>query len=105
MELITRGAVITEPGNSEENKTGSWRVFKPVINYEKCIRCMICWQFCPEPSILKIEEKQKKNETPAPKEALKKLPVPVIDYDYCKGCGICFNECPVKAIDFVMEER
>ena len=105
MELITRGGVITEPGNSMENKTGSWRVFKPVINYEKCIRCMICWQFCPEPAIFKVKDEEEKKKYDAPKDAIKRLPAPVIDYDYCKGCGICYNECPVKAIDFVMEER
>ncbi len=105
MDVITRGAVITEPGNSVENKTGTWRVFKPVINYDKCIRCLICWQFCPEPSILRYDDEETKQKTPAPKEALKKLPVVVIDYDYCKGCGICYNECPVKAIDFVKEEK
>ena len=62
---------------------------------------MICWDFCPEPSIYKEDGLEK----PAPNEALKKLPVPVIDYDYCKGCGICVNECPVKAIEFVKEVK
>ena len=98
---ITRGAVVEEAGNSIENKTGTWRTFKPVIDYNKCIRCMVCWDFCPEPSIYKEDGSEK----PAPNEALKKLPVPVIDYDYCKGCGICVNECPVKAIEFVKEVK
>ena len=101
MKKITRGAVVEEAGNSVINKTGSWRTFKPIINYEKCIRCMICWIYCPEPSIYKEEGK----DYEAPKEPIKKLPVPIIDYDYCKGCGICVNECPVNAIDFVKEVK
>ena len=98
---ISKAAMIEEAGNSIKNKTGTWRTFKPVIRYEKCIRCMICWQYCPEPAIFKEDGSSKE----APKEPIKKLPIPVIDYDYCKGCGICVNECPVKAIDFIKEVK
>ncbi len=77
------------------NKTGTWRNLKPVINYDKCIYCMICWKYCPEPAItlepIVIDGKEKPN--------------PVINYDYCKGCGICWNECPVDAIDIEEEEK
>ena len=83
MKLLP-GAAISEPGNTISNETGSWRSVKPVINYEKCISCMRCWLYCPEPAV--------SNERP-----------PKIDYRYCKGCGICANECPKKAIDMVPE--
>lgn len=73
-------------GTSEKYKTGNWRVEKPVIDYEKCIRCLICWLYCPEPAILRTGDEVK------------------IDYDYCKGCGICAEECPKKAITMVPEE-
>jgi 2-oxoacid:acceptor oxidoreductase delta subunit (pyruvate/2-ketoisovalerate family) len=66
-------------GSMLSNKTFSWRSIRPVIDPEKCTRCMICWKFCPEPAI-------------APSDP------PVIDYDYCKGCGICIEECPSDAI-------
>ena len=49
---ISRGATIIEPGSTALEETGSWRTFRPVIRYEKCIRCMICWNFCPEPANL-----------------------------------------------------
>ncbi len=29
--------------SSRVNHTDSWRIQKPVIDYSKCIRCMICW--------------------------------------------------------------
>ena len=81
------GAVIKEPGNATQNKTGSWRAFKPIIDQKKCIKCGICWMYYPEGC---IKRKNGKFE---------------IDYDYCKGCGICANECPVKAIIMVQEEK
>jgi 2-oxoisovalerate ferredoxin oxidoreductase delta subunit len=74
-------------GMMTHNKTGSWRNVKPVINYEKCINCFICWKFCPEPAIKIIDER------------------PVINYDYCKGCLMCAEECPTNAIDTEMEGK
>ncbi|OMH41312.1 4Fe-4S dicluster-binding protein [Desulfurobacterium indicum] len=71
------GALITEPGNSAEYKTGEWRAWRPVFNRENCIDCMICWVFCPDSSIIVKDKK-----------------VVGIDYDHCKGCGICAHECP-----------
>ncbi|MCD6434595.1 MAG: 4Fe-4S binding protein [Candidatus Diapherotrites archaeon] len=84
---ITKGAVIKEPGSTVKYKTGSWRTFRPVIDYEKCIRCGLCWSQCPD---MAIEKKGNKF---------------VINYDYCKGCGICAENCPVKAIKMVREEK
>lgn len=70
---------------AEISKTGQWRTFRPVLNAEKCINCLICWKYCPEPCIELGEDH------------------PVIDYDYCKGCGICASECPREAIEMVLE--
>lgn len=81
---ITTGAIIREPGSTIKNKTFGWRAFKPVIDYNKCTKCMLCWLYCPDNA---IDEKIK------------------VDYDYCKGCGICAKECPVKAINMVEEEK
>ena len=66
-------------------KTGSWRVFKPIVNRELCKKCMICVEFCPDGAIYEVEDSVE------------------IDYDYCKGCGICANECPYKAVKMVEE--
>ncbi|MEM3341737.1 MAG: 4Fe-4S binding protein, partial [Thermoplasmata archaeon] len=35
----------------EVSKTGAWRAQRPKFIKEKCIKCYICWKFCPEPSI------------------------------------------------------
>ena len=86
---VNEAAVIRRPGSSMENKTGSWRTFKPVVS-EKCTSCGICGWYCPEMAIKVVEKGGKR--------------VTVIDYDYCKGCLICVNECPTKAMLAEKEE-
>ena len=77
-----KGVPVMESSGSSarDSRTGSWRVFKPVIDSEKCTGCGICWLFCPDSAIKKGDGKL------------------FIDYSVCKGCLICVNECPVKAI-------
>ena len=84
-------AVISSPainttGNTPLRKTGNWRVFKPVWNYDICTKCMTCVARCPDGCIAVNEDG-----------------FPYTDYDNCKGCMICAEECPVKAIERVRE--
>ncbi len=71
------------PGSFLENKTGSWKVFRPEYEAEKCTMCNFCWFYCPEGCIYRRDDHME------------------FDMDYCKGCGICANECPVDAIRMV----
>jgi 2-oxoacid:acceptor oxidoreductase gamma subunit (pyruvate/2-ketoisovalerate family)/2-oxoacid:acceptor oxidoreductase delta subunit (pyruvate/2-ketoisovalerate family) len=71
------------PGSFLENKTGSWRVFRPEYSMDKCTMCNFCWFYCPEGCIYRKGEEME------------------FDMDYCKGCGICANECPSDAIKMV----
>ena len=73
--------------NTLYNKTGNWRSLRPEVNKDKCISCLLCWKFCPQPCI-SIKDG-----------------IPVIDYNYCKGCGICVEVCPKGAIEFKKEEN
>jgi pyruvate ferredoxin oxidoreductase delta subunit len=73
---------LSVPIEGSVGKTGSWRVFIPVKDDERCNKCLLCWIYCPEACITKDIE---------------------INMDYCKGCGICAVECPRKAI--VMEKE
>ena len=91
------GGVILQPGSTLENKTGSWRVLRPVIDQDKCTRCRLCWLYCPDAAILEVDEEYTTSKG-------KKYAVTYkVNYDYCKGCGVCANECPVDAIKMVPE--
>ena len=61
------------------------RTFRPVIDTEKCVKCLRCFLVCPDGAIDKSGA------------ALE------IDYDYCKGCGVCAKVCPVPCIAMVDE--
>ena len=43
---LEQGAVIVKPGNTVEYKSGKWRTFRPIIDKEKCIKCMTCFDKC-----------------------------------------------------------
>lgn len=79
---------ITATGNSRLRDRGAWSNFKPVIDYDGCTKCMICYVYCPD-SAFTIDTKG----------------FPVVDYDACKGCNICKTECPPKVISLVRREN
>jgi len=62
-----------------------WRFEKPVWDKEKCIKCGVCYLFCPDGAIHLDDEGYYE-----------------ADLDYCKGCGICSAQCWTKCI--TMEE-
>jgi pyruvate ferredoxin oxidoreductase delta subunit len=70
---------------SDRYISGDWRTSRPVVDQEKCNRCLFCYIFCPDSSIQWSGEDIE------------------IDYEHCKGCGICAVECPKKAIEMVLE--
>lgn len=80
------GGVITEAGNSVEYVTGGWRAFRPVIDFERCTHCLLCWLYCPDVSM----------QTSAGK-------LTGVDLLHCKGCGICAAVCPPQVITMVAE--
>jgi len=75
---------LSRPVEGSAGRTGSWRVFVPVVDRERCNGCGICLLFCPDAVIGRDLS---------------------IDLAYCKGCGICANECPKKAIAMIREEK
>ena len=79
---------ISYPKVGAMGKTGSWRVFRPQFDKDKCVKCLRCWVFCPEGAI-----KKSKDGTVS------------INMDYCKGCGVCAKVCKVKAITMDREAQ
>jgi 2-oxoacid:acceptor oxidoreductase delta subunit (pyruvate/2-ketoisovalerate family) len=67
-------------GSSLANRTGGWRVSKPILDESKCTNCLLCWFYCPDAAITRGDK------------------VVGIHYDYCKGCGVCAAVCAPRAI-------
>lgn len=55
--------------------------FAPIINSEKCIKCGLCANKCPEHALVGLPGK-----------------VPILIESICEGCSICKLVCPVDAI-------
>ena len=81
-------ALVAQPTTSVEYKTGSWRTRTPVTDEEKCIKCGVCWLFCPDNS--RYQTKKGHYDS---------------NLDYCKGCGICSRECPTGCIIMIEREE
>jgi pyruvate ferredoxin oxidoreductase gamma subunit len=79
---------ITAPGNAGTRRTGDWSVYKPVIDYHNCTKCMICYVYCPDNAI-----------------TIDKEGYPIVHYDICKGCDVCYTECPTKTITIARRIR
>jgi pyruvate ferredoxin oxidoreductase delta subunit len=80
------GCIVTEPGSASQYKTGDWRSQRPIWDKTKCIKCGICYLFCPEPCIGQDPEGYFE-----------------ANLYYCKGCGMCSKECPTSAIRMIEE--
>jgi len=81
------GFILTETGTSENYRTGDWRSKRPVWDNDKCIKCGICYIFCPDIAVTQRED--------GFFEA---------NLEYCKGCGICAVECQTRCIE-MKDER
>ena len=86
-KTLAQGCHILEPDNSAQFRTGDWRSQRPVLDKEKCIKCGMCWIFCPDMAYSQDDDGYF-----------------IADMEYCKGCGICVHECPKDAITLVPEE-
>lgn len=84
---LNLGCIVTEPGNAGEMRTGDWRSERPVWDHSKCVKCGMCYIYCPDMAV----EVDKEGNFGA-------------NLYWCKGCGICAAECWTEAISMVLEE-
>ena len=82
------GNIVTDPGSATAYRTGDWRSDRPVLDKSKCIKCGLCWLYCPDIAWDPGEDG-------------------FFDLNefYCKGCGVCVVECPSNAISMIEEEE
>lgn len=79
---IETGFIVGTPGGARSYRTGDWRSQWPKYDKDRCIKCGVCYVFCPDAAIKICADGY----------------VEFSDF-YCKGCGICARECPVGAIE------
>ena len=72
---------VTQPKRGAAGKTGTWRIFRPVIDMKKCTypKCTLCADKCPMDSIDFAHN-------------------PPVFHHNCEGCDLCFSVCPQDAI-------
>ncbi len=77
-----------QPARNAVFKKFSTRTMRPVINFETCTKCTLCWLQCPDSCF---------DVTP---EGLYDS-----DMESCCGCGVCEDVCPVPdCVTMVNEE-
>ena len=77
-----------QPVRNDLFKKSSTRTMRPVVNFDACTKCTLCWLHCPDSSF---------DVTPEG--------VYDPDMEACCGCGVCEDICPVPGcITMVNEE-
>ncbi len=67
----------------------------PKLNKEKCTKCGLCVQKCPDNAIFQPRTTSGSGQAT--------LEYPIFMHELCASCGLCWNLCPVRAID--VEEK
>jgi pyruvate ferredoxin oxidoreductase delta subunit len=72
---------------NEQFKRGTTKTLRPVVRFDLCTKCTLCWQDCPD-------------------EAFDPTPDGLYDvnYEYCTGCGKCAEVCPVQECIAMVDE-
>jgi pyruvate ferredoxin oxidoreductase delta subunit len=86
---VTRGFQRGPRGQNRnpDFKRGTSRTERPVIRFDTCTQCTLCWYECPDgcfdPTVAGTFD---------------------VDYEYCTGCGRCAQVCPVDDCIVMVDE-
>ena len=72
---------------NEQFKRFTTRTQRPVVRFDLCIKCTLCWYDCPDECF-----------DPTPDGYYD------VNYEYCVGCGRCAQVCPVKECIVMVDE-
>ncbi|HZT06426.1 MAG TPA: 4Fe-4S dicluster-binding protein [Chloroflexota bacterium] len=78
------------PGGQSRNasfRRGTTKSLRPVVRFDLCIGCTLCWLDCPDECFDPIDGK-----------------LFDVSYDYCVGCGKCAVVCPVPECIVMVDE-
>lgn len=86
---VPRSFAVGPRGQSrnEQFKRFTTRTQRPVIRFDLCIKCTLCWYDCPDECF-----------DPTPDGLYD------VNYEYCVGCGRCAQVCPVKECIVMVDE-
>jgi pyruvate ferredoxin oxidoreductase delta subunit len=77
-----------KPGErNPQYKKYTARTLRPVVNFDTCIKCTMCWLDCPDECFEVTPEGHYE-----------------VVYQACIGCGICAQVCPVKDCIVMVDE-
>ena len=69
---------LSRGGRNEDFKRFTTRTMRPVIRFDTCIKCDLCWYSCPDECFDQTVDG-----------------LFDVNYNYCVGCGRCAEVCPV----------
>lgn len=78
------------PGGQSRNasfKRGTTKTLRPVVRFDLCIGCTLCWLDCPDECFDPVDGK-----------------LYDVSYEYCVGCGKCATVCPVPECIVMVDE-
>jgi pyruvate ferredoxin oxidoreductase delta subunit len=78
---------VARGGRNEDFKRFTTRTMRPVIRFDTCIKCDLCWYACPDECF-----------DPTPEGLFD------VNYNYCVGCGRCAEVCPVPNTVVMVDE-
>lgn len=78
------------PGGQSRNlnfKRGTTKTLRPVVRFDLCVGCTLCWLDCPDECFDPVGGK-----------------LFDVSYEYCVGCGKCAQVCPVPECIVMVDE-